>query len=156
MHLLHCNFHLCELHVLPSLPACDYVTTFWQLQQGKQIEKYLYIFSCLECNDCAVTFAPRFVSHTHLFCSSAASFTFFFATWFNHPPLPFSELGARMRGCNLTYEFLTDCYQMLHRTQCKNHSSFISHNPSDFRACWLQLTVFSRALIYLKINVLAL
>lgn len=141
MHLLHCNFHLCDLHVIPSLSACDYVTSFWQLQQGKQIEKYLCIFSCLECNDCAVTFGPRFVSHAHLFCSSAASWTFFFATWFYRPPLPFSELGVRMRGCHLTYKFLTDCYQM---------------HPSDFRACWFQLTDFSRVLIYLKINVLAL
>lgn len=134
MHLLHCDFYLNDLHVLPPLSTCDYVTSFWQLLWVKQIEKYLCIFSCLECNDCAVTFAPHFVSHAHLFCSSAASCTTFFATWFSHPPLPFSELGARRGDCHLTYKFLTDRYQMLHRTQPKECSSFLSHSPSYFKA----------------------
>lgn len=112
---------------------------------------YLCIFSCLECNDCAVTFAPRFVSHVHLFCSSAASSTSFFVPWFSHCLFPSDNWDQGW--------VLPSDPWILHRplsngVQNTTKVLFISNSPGYFKAYWFDLRGFSRILICLQKNIL--
>lgn len=113
---------------------------------------YLSIFSCLECIDCAVTFATHLVSHAHLFCSSVAS-----STSSSSPDSFTTSSLLRTRSketaiwpMNSPQTTIKWCTERSPRTV----ALFISNSPGCFRAYWFDLSSFSRILFCLQTNIL--